>query len=298
MSSLASDGELGICWSDPVLLAEAVRGVAVPAVPGLYRIRRIGMEGWDYIGQTGSGQMNLRRRMAMLKGIYLDEMPYRDPHTAGPALWALLQTTGIPFEASFCHVTGETPWRKSLEAVSIARHRQCYGRSPTVNFGRMPPGYRMSSGNNARLVAAGKRFRGGRCEEATDAHRAGQPPVAPLDADTAGARWCGHGWSEWLPLIPEALATMQAGNGLYRIQGAKKNIVYVGEGGLRRRLAAHATKLITSSTQGLVLKNAAPLRFSTVAGPWHGHQRLELETDLIAAYVLATRRVPLAQFIG
>lgn len=84
----------------------------MPAVAGIYRVRRIGMEGWDYIGQTGSGQMNLRRRMAMLKGIYLDEMPYRDPHTAGPALWALLQSTGTAFEVSFCPVVGDTSWRK------------------------------------------------------------------------------------------------------------------------------------------------------------------------------------------
>ena len=47
------------------------------------------MCGWDYIGQTGSGQMNLRKRIAMLKGIYLAEMPHRDPRTAGPGLWAL-----------------------------------------------------------------------------------------------------------------------------------------------------------------------------------------------------------------
>jgi hypothetical protein len=86
MSGLASDEELGIGWSDPDPLTEAVRGVSAPAVPGLYRIRRIGIEGWDYIGQTGSEHTNLRRRMAMLRGIYLDEMPYRDPHTAGPAL--------------------------------------------------------------------------------------------------------------------------------------------------------------------------------------------------------------------
>jgi hypothetical protein len=35
------------------------------------------------------------------------------------------------------------------------------GRSPTANFGRMPAGYRMSTGNNARLVASGRRVRGG-----------------------------------------------------------------------------------------------------------------------------------------
>lgn len=254
MSSLASDAELGISWSDLALLADAVRGVAVPPVPGLYRIRRVRMEGWDYIGQTGSGQMNLRRRMAMLRGIYLDVMPYRDPHTAGPALSALLYASGTPFEASFCPVTGDAPWRKGLEAIAIARHRQCYGRSPTVNFGRMPPGYHMSSGNNARLVAAGKRFRGGPSQETTNAQLAGQPPIGPLDADTTGARWCGHVWSAWLPLLPEAIAAVAAEEGLYRIQGHEETIVYVGEGRLRARLAAHAAKLCTSNAQGRVLE--------------------------------------------
>jgi hypothetical protein len=298
MSSLASEEELGIVWSDPVPVVDAVRGVAFPASPGLYRIRRIGMDGWDYIGQTGSGQMNLRRRMSMLRGIYLDQMPYRDPHTAGPALWALLQATGTQFEASFCAVTGDTPWRKGLEAVVIARHRQRHGRSPTVNFGRMPRGYRMSSGNNAGIVAAGKRSRGGPCEETTDAHLAGQPPVGPLDPNTSSASWCGHAWSAWRPLLPETIAALQAGEGLYRIQGREDTTVYVGEGTLRARLPAHAAKLSTSSAQGQVLKRAAPLRFSTVASPWFRHQRLELETDLIAACVLADRRPPSAQFIG
>ena len=298
MSVLASDHALGIDWHDPVPLADAVRGVATPPAPGLYRIKRIGTQGWDYIGQTGSGQMNLRRRMAMLRGIYVDEMPYRDPHTAGPALWALRQATGAPFEVGFCPVTGDTPWRKSLEAVAIARHRQRYGRSPTVKFGRMPPGYRMSSGNNARLVAAGKRFRGGRCEETTEAHRAGQPPIGPLDARTTGGRWCGHAWSHWLPLLPKAIATTPTGAGLYRIKGYQGAIAYIGEGDFRARLARHAAKLNADSTQGDAFTQAAPLRFSTVAGPWYRHQRLELETDLIAACVLAVLQPPPAQFIG
>jgi hypothetical protein len=30
----------------------------------------------------------------MLRGIYRPEMPYRDPHTVGPALWAQRQLGG------------------------------------------------------------------------------------------------------------------------------------------------------------------------------------------------------------
>jgi hypothetical protein len=48
----------------------------------------------DYIGQTGMGTMTIRKRLRMLRGVYGELMPYRDPHTAGPALWALYHQTG------------------------------------------------------------------------------------------------------------------------------------------------------------------------------------------------------------
>jgi hypothetical protein len=49
-----SAAELGLRWGRPVPLAEAVVGHEVPARAGLYRIRREKIEGWDYIGQTGT----------------------------------------------------------------------------------------------------------------------------------------------------------------------------------------------------------------------------------------------------
>jgi hypothetical protein len=81
-----------LTWSMWSSLAGVWRGATVPNVPGLYRVRRVGSNRIDYIGQTGAGGMTLRRRVAMLAGVYGAEMPYRDPHTAGPALWALLQS--------------------------------------------------------------------------------------------------------------------------------------------------------------------------------------------------------------
>ena len=108
---------LGIAWSDPVPLQGAIRGAAVPALPGLYRIRRVGLPHWDYVGQTGVGRMNLRRRMAMLRGIYADQMPYRDPHTAGPGLWALLGRAASRSRSRSARWTrrrrGGRDWRRS-----------------------------------------------------------------------------------------------------------------------------------------------------------------------------------------
>src|SRR5262249_44575953 len=94
-------------------------------------------------------------------------------------LWALRHAGHAEFETSFCPVHGATPRRKALEAVAIALHRQRYAKSPTLNFGRMPVGYRMSSANNARLVAAGKRFRGGPADALTRAPT--RPPCRPSD---------------------------------------------------------------------------------------------------------------------
>jgi hypothetical protein len=98
------------------------------ASPGLYRIRRAGRDDLDYIGQTG---LRLRERLRMLNGVYRSEMPYRDPDTVGPALWAQRQLGGEDYEASTCPVVGDARWRKALECVALAFYRQEYRRSPT-----------------------------------------------------------------------------------------------------------------------------------------------------------------------
>jgi len=161
------------CWQDSV----------IPSLAGLYRVRRQGTEGLDYVGQTGVGTMTLRKRLAMLKGVYANEMPYRDPHTAAPALWALRHRTSCSFEVSVVPVDGSTPWRKGLESLAISLFRQQEKRSPTVNFGRMPVGYQISSGNSRRLVEKGKRFQGGVSDAESINHQPGVAPVGALTGD-------------------------------------------------------------------------------------------------------------------
>ena len=283
-------------WTEWVPLHDAVRGGGVPAEPGLYRIRRTSIPHLDYIGQTGSGTMTLRKRMAMLRGVYNDEMPYRDPHTAGPALWAL-RHLGHEFEASFAVVVGGTPWRKGLECVVLADHRQQHGCSPTVNFGRMPSGYRMSSANNQKIVDAGRRFRGGPVPELELSHAPGIPPTGLLGMPSTDSEWCGLRWSGWeaAEKLPSSL-----GSGLYRLWGGgQPGLAYVGEGGISSRVRAHLAKVRSPGhEQGQVLASLVPLQVSWVEGGWVSHQRLELENDLIASHVLVEGRAPAAQFIG
>src|SRR5262249_3234780 len=78
-----------LTWSPWVTHLNCWLGATIPNEPGVYRIRRAGQDCLDYVGQTGMGGMTLRKRLAMQRGVYDAEMPYTDPHTAAPALWAI-----------------------------------------------------------------------------------------------------------------------------------------------------------------------------------------------------------------
>ena len=59
--------------------------------------------------------MTLKQRLGMLRGVYGEEMPYRDPHTAAPALWALRRQDGCHFEVSVSvrvQLSGVKEWRR------------------------------------------------------------------------------------------------------------------------------------------------------------------------------------------
>jgi hypothetical protein len=89
--------------------------------------------------------------------------------------------------------------------------------------------------------------------------------------------------------------------GLYRVRDADgPSLLYVGEGVVAARLAAHRRKSrAPADAQGAVFGAAGRLECSWVleAG-WLKHQRCELEGDLIGSHLLALGTVPPAQFIG
>jgi hypothetical protein len=287
-----------LAWSAWLPLEGCWRGSVVPTKNGLYRIRRCGVERLEYIGETGIG---LRERLAMLKRVYDHAMPYRDPHTAAPALWALRHKLACVFEASVTMVEGPGTWRKGLEAAAIALYRQEYGESPTSNFGRIIAGYIISSGNNAKLVTAGRRFRGGPSPETTENHNPSVPPVDRVTGNPVASNWCGHRWSNWTDAANIARSLSRSEFGLYRLRARGSNrLVYIGEGRIAARIATHLRKARhPTGAQSRVFAAADGLECSYVVGDdWAQNQRLELETDLIGAYVLSLRDVPPAQFVA
>lgn len=285
-------------WEGWVPLAAAAAGGQLPSRPGLYRVRRVGWSGLDYLGQTGMGTMTLRKRISMLRGVYWPVMPYRDPHTAAPGLWALRHQAGCDFEVSVLVVEGTLQWRKSLEALAITRYRLERGGSPTLNSGRMPVGYVMSSANNAGLVRRGRRVRGGPSLEPSASHLPSLPPLTSTPGPSTSSGWGGHHWQPWAPLrgVPVPAASV----GLYRVRDPNQaGLVYVGQGRIRARLTAHLAKVARSDHPQARWFSAPDLECSwTTNHGWLPHQRLELENDLIAAHVLEHGASPSAQFLG
>ena len=274
----------GLSWSEWYPLVNALE-LDVPASPGLYRLRHCseGRNGLEYIGESG----DIRRRINSLRrGTFAGEMPFRDPHTAAPCMWAIRDAHGSDIEVSFTApercADGQT--RKAIETGLIATHRREVGQSPTANFGRIIEGYRQSGYRRTKR-------RGGPLASGEQEPQA-ISGVGPLEWTSAVAVH-ESGWMslEWSP--PHRLAERTDASppkiGLYRIwfEEALPPLAYIGESAnIPSRLYKHQK---TFGSDAL---------FSCVARPELelAHRRQEIETELIGAHFIQTSRSPLAQF--
>jgi hypothetical protein len=169
-----------------------------------------------------------------------------------------------------------------------------HGASPTLNFGGLPGGYRGSSGNNANLVARGRRFRGGR-GDSLPPQPPSIPPVGPLSGDPRAGTWCGHQWTPWVSVrdVPS-----NAGVGLYRVGwGDVPELAYVGQGRIANRLRAHLAKAFSEGHRQADAFAHPMLEASWVPCDLPSSQLQELENDLIAAHVVERGVPPRAQFL-
>jgi len=155
----------------------------------------------------------------------------------------------------------------------------------------------MSSGNNANLVAAGKRFRGGPTAVSDQSHLPGISPLCHPGDDPSSVRSGGLDWSPWVPIAVSFGAAR--GEGLYRIRRAGHALLtYVGEGVIASRLAAHLAKAADARQRQHDHFAATDLVCSYVSGLWSKPQRLELENDLLANHMELLDVPPAAQFLG
>jgi len=277
---------LDLNWSEWTPL-DADSFSKIPRQPGLYRIRhRLDKrDHLEYLGESGDTR---RRIQSLARGVYAGEMPYRDPHTAAPCLWAVRDSVSPALEVSYTTPSKarDEQHRKGIEAALIALHRRETSRSPTANFGRIIDGYKQSSYSTNDSAYKGGRL--GSNEQESNSERG----VAPLDWQNwrkpASRDWMSLEWSEPY-LLGDRLDADPPDNGVYRIwyEGQEPTLAYIGESSnISSRLYDH------EQTFG----ESALFAFAERTDLDASHKRKEIETDLIGAYYLQVENAPLAQF--
>ncbi|BCL80991.1 hypothetical protein ccbrp13_34560 [Ktedonobacteria bacterium brp13] len=254
--------------------------------PGIYRVRAVSGNEIFYIGSTGR---NLRERIGDLyRNVMNDpiQMPFSDPHTAAPTLWAWRDATGIDFECSILLL----PSQENLELLVhyfLWQYRLEKGDAALANYGRSHP-YYIKSGNRS----TGRR--GYRLPEGSP-NPAGGPDLEPLQlhGTPLDRNWMGLEWSEQYPLTGGNFKNIASSPAAYKVIDTTdtdtEELLFVGSTpNLRKRL------------QDLKQKNwdypHPMVAFALQSSDLLHYQLAEMESDLLGGYYEQMKKGPKAQF--
>jgi hypothetical protein len=256
----------------------------IPREPGLYRIKPVGKDFLMYIGGT---RKTVHERLNELRHTLKrnDLMPWNDPITEAPALWAWRDAEGFEYECSAAPLDASPGGRRGMESFLLYQYRQERGESTLCNFGRFHPGYRKSTNRKENK-------RGGKLDESHKDNPAGGPSVPPLPVTgTPGDReWMGLAWSGKKSLDGESIGDVPSSAGLYLLfERDTGEVVYIGQSAdCAKRLRSHAMKFLDQEdlmfSYYIVEKSLLP------------HNLKEGENDLIGNYFEVYRRAPKYQF--
>ena len=247
----------------------------IPTSQGIYRVRAEGHSGLVYVGQTN----NLKRRTASLaRHLDNEAMPYNDPHTAAPNLWAWRQEKEWSYEVSVTETDLSRQTREAYECYLLWQYRLESGQSTLCNHGRFHKDHIKSGPRSS--TARGRKLRNNE-----DRNPSGGPSSSPLHSlnKPISQSWMGLEWSPIKSLTIRE--TVPNSNGLYKII-KENNVVYIGETEfLFNRLRSH-NRNFQEHTYSFSLLDPIILSY----------QRHELENDLIGNYYQIYKKSPDRQF--
>lgn len=299
----------------------------IPQEPGLYRIRPVGKECLVYIGETKRSLRerlhNLRIELAKAEG-----MPWSDPHTEAPGLWAwrtewlsnheagknpkdsessgLLANTGareISSDVISSSLTEEALLPVDpcgFECSATPLDASDSGRRAMESF--LLYRYRQENGESPlcnfgrfhpryrRSTTRKEGVRGTRLAEGQKDNPAGGPShPPPRPLGTPGERdWMGLAWSVRAPLTEENLRNVPHRPCLYILLDDGQVILISGAGDGAARLDGQAVRL----WEGRVPQ----FSYHILDTPVLPHQLRELETDLVGNFYEQFRKAPELQF--
>jgi hypothetical protein len=272
-TSYFSDAWENLPWTPWIPFTATKAGFrAIPRAPGLYRIRPSGKKFLMFIGQT---KRTLHQRLNELRHTLRrgELMPWNDPLTEAPALWAWQDAEGFSYECSAALLDVSQSNRQGMQSFLLYRYRQDYGESPLCNFGRFHPRYRKSTDRKENK-------RGGKLEGDHLDNPAGGPGLPPLTVTGApGDRdWMGLAWSGRRPFDGETITTMPQGAGLYLLfERDTGDLIYIGQSAdCAQRLWSHAMKLLEEKDM--------LVSYYIEEKPVLPHNLKERENDLVGNY--------------
>lgn len=272
----------GLQWTPWVHFQDKQSFHYFPVLPGVYRVKAVGRKELFYIGQTGR---TLRERLqSLIRNTLKEEMPFNDPHTAAPSLWAWKDAEKIEYEVSAAPVDLPRQQREGLESCLLWQYRLEKGESTVCNHGRFHPDYFKSSDRS-------KGRRGGKLP-AGEQNFAGGESLKPLELKGIPTEedWMGLQWQSPQKLHSRSIQKAAAAKGLYKIF-SKDELLYIGQSAnIKSRLYAHAKK---DWNEEHVLYSLSILPDELLP-----HQLKELENDLLGAYYYQFGTVPKFQYAG
>ena len=212
-------------------------------------------------------------------------MPWNDPMTEAPSLWAWQDAEGFEYECSAAPLDASQNGRRGMESFLLYRYRQEYGESTLCNFGRFHPRYRKSTNRKENK-------RGGKLEENHQDNPAGGPVHKPLTVhrDTRGPVWMGIAWIGRFRLTGNLSVRFLSGAGLYLLfERENHDLVYIGQSAdCAQRLRSHAIKFLDEKDM--------LVSYHIEKKPLLPHNLKERENDLIGNYFDIYRKAPRYQF--
>jgi predicted GIY-YIG superfamily endonuclease len=243
---------------------------------GVYRVRAKNNPTLIYLGQT----TNLKTRTSSLAtNTYSVTMPWNDPHTAAPNLWAWRQDKKWDYEVSVSPTELSTQNREALECYLLWKYRLERGESTLCNHGRFHPDYIKPSNR-------GEGKPGYKISDNVARNPNGGASQSPLkeDFDFLSVDWMVLDWSQFSTTESSSIPNLA---GLYRIKDPSNEALnYIGETkNLRNRITQHQTRFGGKFISYYILPEKM-MHF----------QRLELENDLIGCYYAIKNNAPINQF--
>jgi hypothetical protein len=237
--------------------------------------------------QIGETRRTVHERLNELRHTLkrTDLMPWNDPHTAAPSLWAWQDAEGFEYKCSATPLDASQGGRRGMESFLLYRYRQEYGESTLCNFGRFHPGYRKSTNRKENK-------RGGKLDEShKDNPASGQSvPPLPIIGIPGDREWMGLAWSGKMSLDGETIRAVPSAPGLYQLfECDTGDLVYIGQSAdCAKRLKSHATKFLD--------KKDLMFSYYDVKKSMLPHNLKEWENDLIGNYFEVYRKAPKYQF--